>query len=193
MDRFSDDREALDFIASRIADEAQRDGVSLSEVERKMLYFSETAWTLPDIWEVSDKFGRDYEQNVYEKKISRLIKTAVSRARKQHREEFEAWAEAIRRISNEDRFLLVMVKQAGLGATFRPLRSRRNSWKRWGTGCAMVALFGSLIWLTNKFFPDSGVTPAAPKGSLRFRHLGSNGLCHSRIRHHAISRWRPKV
>jgi len=53
MDRFPNDREALDFIASRIADEAQRDSVALSEVERKMLYFSETAWTLPDILDIN--------------------------------------------------------------------------------------------------------------------------------------------
>jgi hypothetical protein len=108
MDRFSDDREALDFIASQIADQAQRDGVPLSEVERKMLYFSETAWTLPDILEVSDEFDRDYDQGVYEKKISQLIKKAVSDARKQQREKFESWTEAIRRLSKEDRFLLVM-------------------------------------------------------------------------------------
>jgi hypothetical protein len=163
MDRFSDDREALDFIASRIADEAQRDGVSFSQVERKMLYFSETAWTLPDIWDVNDEFDRDYDQDVYEKKISHLIKEAVSRARKQQREEFEAWTAAIRRLSKEDRYLLVMVKQAGLGPTLLP---PGGLWKRWITGGAIVALFGSLIWLISKFFPDSGVTPAAPRGYL---------------------------
>ena len=59
MDRFPDDREALDFIASQIAEEALREGVPFSEAERKMLYFSETAWTLPDIWEVSDKFDEE--------------------------------------------------------------------------------------------------------------------------------------
>jgi hypothetical protein len=69
MHRFSNDREALDFIASQIADQAQRDGVPLSEVERKMLYFSETASTLPDILEVSDEFDRDYDQAVYGKRF----------------------------------------------------------------------------------------------------------------------------
>ena len=38
MDGFSNDREALDYVASQIADEAQREGAQLSEVERKMLY-----------------------------------------------------------------------------------------------------------------------------------------------------------
>src|SRR5579863_2492777 len=99
MRRFSNDREALDFIASQIVEQAQLDGVPLSGVERKMLYFSETAWTLPDISEVSDEFDRDYDQRVYEKKISQLIKKAVGIARKHQRERFEDWAEAIRRLS----------------------------------------------------------------------------------------------
>jgi hypothetical protein len=78
MNRFSNDRGALDFIASRLVEEAQSEGVAFSDVERKMLYFSETAWTLPDIWDVNDKFDRDYDQDVYERKISQLMKNAVS-------------------------------------------------------------------------------------------------------------------
>ena len=132
MHRFSNDREALDFIAAQIADQAQRDGVTLSEVERKMLYFSETAWTLPDMSEVSEEFDRDYDQSAFEKKISKLIKNAVSSARKQH-EKFESWVDAIQRLRKEDRFLLVMVKQARLGA---PFRATRILWRVWGVAVA---------------------------------------------------------
>ena len=42
-------RSAKEFIVQCIVDEAQREGVPLTETERKMLYFSETHWTLPDI------------------------------------------------------------------------------------------------------------------------------------------------
>ena len=54
MARFGSAREAKEFLISRIVDQAQRDGVPLSEVERKMLYFSETGWTLPDIMSVNE-------------------------------------------------------------------------------------------------------------------------------------------
>jgi hypothetical protein len=37
-----------------------------------MLYFSETAWTLPDIMEVNSTFDRDYDQKKYEQKIREL-------------------------------------------------------------------------------------------------------------------------
>src|ERR1700730_8941297 len=155
MDQFSNDREALDFIASRIAGEAQREGVSFSEIERKMLYFSETAWTLPEIWDVSDEFDQNYEQGTYERKVSQLIKKAVGRARKQQPEEYEAWTEAIRRLSKGDRYLLVMVWQAGLRAISRTHRGPGKMWRVWVTGATVVVLFGSLVWCLEQLFPDS--------------------------------------
>jgi hypothetical protein len=155
-DRFSDDREALDFIASRIAGEAQLDGVSFSEVERKMLYFSETASTLPDIWDVNDQFDREYETHAYEKKISQLIKKAVARARKQQSEEFDAWIAAIRRLSKEDRYLLVMVKQAGIGRTTRSPWPSRNWWKLCFAGVIVASLFSVFTWIVARVHPVPG-------------------------------------
>jgi hypothetical protein len=54
--RFGSAREAKEFLVSKIIEQAQREGVPVSEVERKMLYFTETAWTLPDMMEVNDAF-----------------------------------------------------------------------------------------------------------------------------------------
>jgi hypothetical protein len=51
---FSSGREAKEYLIAQIVLEAERDGMPLSETERKMLYFTETAWTLPDIWEVNE-------------------------------------------------------------------------------------------------------------------------------------------
>ena len=62
MKRFADAREAKEYLISGIVAEAQRENVPLSEVERKMLYFSETGWTLPDIMDVNDAFDREYDQ-----------------------------------------------------------------------------------------------------------------------------------
>lgn len=168
VDRFSDDREALDFIAARIADEAQREGVQLSEVERKMLYFSETAWTLPDIWEVNDKFDSEYDQDEYEKKISTLIKKALARARKLQPEEFDAWNEAIHRLSKDDRYLLVMTGQAGIRRTFRPARPPGDLWKLCGTALAIVGMVLVLSWISAKYNLSSAKGSANSKDFLQF-------------------------
>jgi hypothetical protein len=85
------------------------EGVSLSETERKMLYFSETAWTLPDIAEVSEAFDRDCDQESYEEKIGSLIRNLRTDSRKNNRSDYDAWTEAVRKIQRQDHYLLVMI------------------------------------------------------------------------------------
>src|SRR5690349_23643303 len=69
MTAVGDAREAKEFLISKIVAEAQREKAPLSEIERKMLYFTESGWTLPDIMQVSEQFDREYDQDEYEKKI----------------------------------------------------------------------------------------------------------------------------
>lgn len=144
MNRFSDAREAKEFLVSRIVQEAQQEGVPLSEVERKMLYFSETAWSLPRITDVSDEFDRTYDQGEYEKKIADLVRNGVKRAQKGNREEYEAWWGAIRVLSREDHYILVMIRRAGL-------RPPGDGLKLWGTGIAIVMIFCLAIFISLKF------------------------------------------
>jgi hypothetical protein len=58
-------REAKEFLVAQIALEAQRENVILTDVERKMLYFSESGLTLPDMPAVSDEFDSQYDQGEY--------------------------------------------------------------------------------------------------------------------------------
>ena len=76
MKAFHSGREAKEFLISELVAEAQRENVPLSEVERKMLYFTESGWTLPDMMKVSEDFDRDYDQAEYERKIAKLATKA---------------------------------------------------------------------------------------------------------------------
>ena len=113
MQTFATARDAKEFLVSRIITEAQHEGVPLSETERKMLYFSETAWTLPDIADVSEAFDRDYDQERYEEKIGTLVRNFCADARKNNRVDFDAWTQAVRTIHREDHYLLVLISAAG--------------------------------------------------------------------------------
>jgi hypothetical protein len=73
MKAFHSGREAKEFLVSYIVAEAQHENVALSEIERKMLYFTESGWTLPDMMKVSEDFDREYDQSKYERKIAKLI------------------------------------------------------------------------------------------------------------------------
>ncbi len=155
VNRFPSDQEAKEFVVAKIVEEAQREGVPLSEVERKMLYFSETDWTLPDIMEVSDEFDKEYDQKDYEKKIAGLIRGLVRRIRRDNREEYDLWLDAIGVLSLGDHYVLVMVKQAG--ALPRP---RHDLLRLWMTGLALVGTF--MAWfiggsmLLNRFHINVG-------------------------------------
>jgi hypothetical protein len=109
---FASSREAKEFLISKIVEEAQRENISLSDTERKMLYFSETAWSLPNIYEVNEAFERNYSQPEYEAKIAILIRSFRTRNRKPTSQELASWNEALHAIEQEDHYLLVLIKIA---------------------------------------------------------------------------------
>ena len=102
----------MEFLVSKIAEQARREGVPLSEVERKMLYFSETAWTLPDIVEVNETFDREYDPVEYEQKISKLVRNFCDKARAADREDLASWNKAVSTIRRDDRYLLILIDGA---------------------------------------------------------------------------------
>jgi hypothetical protein len=144
---FHSGREAKEFLISRIVDEAQRENVLLSDVERKMLYFTESGWTLPDITAVCEEFDREYDQNKYEKKIARFIRRADKHARKGSRDEYEAWWAAIRFLKREDHYISVMIGIAGL-------RPAGDQLRLFGTAFAIVICFLLVIFLSVSYHVD---------------------------------------
>ncbi len=60
MNRFQTVRDAKEYMVRRILAQAKQDGVPLSDVERDMLYFSETDWTLPNMMAISQDFDQNY-------------------------------------------------------------------------------------------------------------------------------------
>lgn len=133
MNRFHSARQAKEFLVSKIIDQAERDSVPLSEVERKMLYFSETDWTLPEISVVSEEFDRVCDQDEYEQKVANLIRRAYERALRARRVEYDEWWSAVQYLNKEDHYLLVIVNLAGL-------RPRWDQLKLFGAGIIVAIL-----------------------------------------------------
>ena len=127
---FASGREAKEYLVGRTVEEARREGVPLSEIETKMMYFSETASTLPDIWEVNEEFDRDYDQVKYEGKIAGLIRGLSANARERDTTELANWNEAVRTLRNEDHYLLVMIDVAGGSIAPVGVSSREESLQR---------------------------------------------------------------
>jgi len=100
---------AKQFLISRIVEEAELEHVPLSEVEKKMLYFTEVHPSLPDISEVNAEFERRYDSDEYEAKIVGLLKNARDRDGRSSPSRGEEWNDAIEGLKKEDHYVLVMV------------------------------------------------------------------------------------
>jgi hypothetical protein len=144
MKAFHSGREAKEFLIAKIVAEAQRENIRLSEVERKMLYFTESAWTLPDIMKVSEDFDREYDQDEYEHKIAKLVAKAYKGIRKGPRDDYDRWWAAIRFLEREDHYISVMIRLAGL-------RPRGDQLRLLATGLGIVTVILISTFLSIKF------------------------------------------
>jgi len=161
MQQFATVREAKEYLIARIVAQAGHDGIPLSEVERKMLYFSETGWTLPDMMQVNAEFDQNYEQDEFEAKIADVVKSIHMR-----NEDLATWNGAVRRLCDEDHYLLALIDGA---RTPRSKRPPNDILKLLLTACLVIAVAFAVT-----FFVDSHVSDRAEAklvGSILFLAL----------------------
>jgi hypothetical protein len=103
---------AKQFLISRVVDEAAFEHLPLSEIQKKMLYFTEVHPTLPDIYEVNAEFERSYDSDAYEQKITGLLRNARDHDQKQSPIQGQQWTDSINALKDEDHYILVMVHRA---------------------------------------------------------------------------------
>jgi hypothetical protein len=149
-------QQAKEFLISQVVEEARMESLPLSEVERKMLFFTETEETLPDMTDVNEQFEREYDSSKYEKKIALLLRNAFKRLCLESPDGEKRWKEAIADLRQEDHYLLVMVDQAS-----RSIRPPGDQLKLWSAGFAVVlALIGIFFFATRhnidlyEYFPS---------------------------------------
>jgi hypothetical protein len=133
-------QEAKEYLIAQVVEEARQENVALSDVERKMLHFTELYETIPDIQEVSDQFDREYDRVEYEAKIAGLLKSARERVEKESTDGAQRWKQAEKDLRNEDHYLVVMIRQA------QDAPSGSGRWTGVGLGCLVgVGLVGAAI------------------------------------------------
>jgi hypothetical protein len=99
------------FFVDRILEQAKRDGSALSEVEIRMIRFSEATASTKDL-EVAAVFERDFNDQEYEAKIAKLLKSAYQHDKESG--EGAVWVSALDELADEDMYLFVMIEQAGI-------------------------------------------------------------------------------
>ena len=147
---FNTVRKAKEYLVGRIVAQAARDGIPLSDVERDMLYFSETGWTLPNMMTISREFDQNYNQDEYEKKIGQIIR----RIHEQSSGSDDTWDEAVNRLRDEDHYLLVLIDGAS---------SERTEFSRWEivklilAGAVVLALLFPIVGFVEGHVANRGL------------------------------------
>jgi hypothetical protein len=153
MNKFRRSSEAKEFVASRVVGQAQREGVPLSEVERKLLYVS-----APEISETDaamcSEFDREVDEIPYEQRITALIRKADRRYRKEDTQEFLRWRAATQLLLQQDQYIAVMIARAHL-------RPRWDVLKLLSTAILIVCVLMGTIVLLDKL----GVEPSTRDAS----------------------------
>jgi hypothetical protein len=111
MAQFGSQQKAKEYLVSRILAAAEREGLILTDVERGMLYFSETDWAPAGILNVNAEFERDYDESDYEHKIASLVRKLEERATA---EEQEQWGDALIKLSDGDHYLQTLTNHESL-------------------------------------------------------------------------------
>jgi hypothetical protein len=110
--------DARRFFIDRILAEGERQGVPLSNNERRMLNWSETEPGCVAHPELAEALAREISDRAYEAKVSRLLAAAYERDLSTTAAAKELYREAYTVLKRGDYYLTVMVEQA-LRATLR--------------------------------------------------------------------------
>ena len=146
--------EAKDFLVQQTAQQATLENVPLSDLEKRMMYFTETGECPEDPIALNDAFEAEYDTDEYEAKISKLMYHAHSRIKKENPEGARQWKEAIQQLSKGDHYILILCNE---GSDLAPGASTKrppyDSLKLLGTAIlvagALVAALSGIHFLAD--------------------------------------------
>jgi len=149
-------REAKDFLVQQTAEQAQIDGVALSELEKRMMYFTESGYVPEDPIALNEEFERQYETDEYEAKIAKLLNHAYLRARKENEETRRRFDGAIKSLRRGDHYLLVMWDAgSGTGALHLGSGFPRMYLIVLVVLAPVLGVFFALRWVVHHFTPPN--------------------------------------
>ena len=146
-------REAKDFLVRETAKQASIEGVALSDLEKRMMYFVENEEMGEDPLALNDEFEATYDTDEYEAKISGLLHRAYARIKKENPEAAHQWKQAIQDISKGDHYLPVLWRGSSVGKNYPNERPPYDSLKLIGTAL-LVAIVGAGVFFAADWIAD---------------------------------------
>jgi hypothetical protein len=146
-------KEAKDFLVQQTAEQAALEGVSLSDLEKRMMYFVENDPTsCADPLELNQEFEEKCDTEEYETKIASLLHHAYKRLKSEDSDTARQWDRAIRTLRDGDHYLPVLWNAHSssgypLRGSFTPLR---DSLPLLGAGLLVAAVLLSTVFFATK-------------------------------------------
>jgi hypothetical protein len=105
-------RQAKDFLIEQAVQQAALDNVPLSDIEKRMMYFTESDdGSCPeDPIALNDAFESQCDTEAYEKKMTRLLADAHLRIKRDDPEKLRQWNEALRILKQGDHYILILCR-----------------------------------------------------------------------------------
>jgi hypothetical protein len=104
--------EAKDFLVQQTVEQAALERVEFSDLERRMMYFTESGEMPEDLFELNAAFEAQYNSTEYENKVSKLIRHAYARLKEENPQSVRTWDEAVQELRKGDHYLLVLLGNA---------------------------------------------------------------------------------
>ena len=99
------------FVIDRILEQAKFEGISITDIEIRMLKFTEATSSSKDL-EAAENFEKDYNDEEYEIEFANLIRHAYERDKQTGNQ--EAWDAALARVAGRDLYQNVMIDRSGI-------------------------------------------------------------------------------
>jgi len=148
-------RESKDFLVHQTAEQAALENVPLSDLEKRMMYFTESGEMPEDPFELNTAFEAEYETAQYETKISGLLRHAHARLKKQDPSLARTWDEAVQELRKGDHYLLVLLDQVPIDSAPRQGFLGWSFWKLLGISI-LILIIGMVIFVIILHHTDSG-------------------------------------
>ncbi|MDQ1692529.1 MAG: hypothetical protein QOH85_64 [Acidobacteriaceae bacterium] len=118
-------REAKDFLVHQAVEQAALEQVTLCDLERRMMYFSESdPGSCDKPLELNEQFEAAQDTAEYEAKVSSLLNHAQGRLTREEPAKMRTWDEAVATLRQGDHYLLILLN---VGSTWNAVL--KHAWK----------------------------------------------------------------
>ncbi len=120
-----------------------------------MMYFTESGEMREDLFELNSAFEAEYDSTKYENKVSKLMRHAYSRLKKDDPLATRTWDDSIQELSKGDHYLLILSGNVQSVLTPGQKLFGWSFWKLLGIGLLLLVI-AMVAWLAVIHNAESG-------------------------------------